>query len=175
MKKILICTGGTGGHIFPALSLAEHLKNNFQVDLITDYRAKRFINNINSNNVHFINVKTPTGKNGLALVYSIFLIFFSFIYSIFFILIKKPDLIIGSGGYASFPILLAARLLNKKFIIYETNSVVGWAALFLHSIWRACSQNPHMQHHGAKCAYQPRSLWVVACCFINPQSRTMLS
>jgi UDP-N-acetylglucosamine--N-acetylmuramyl-(pentapeptide) pyrophosphoryl-undecaprenol N-acetylglucosamine transferase len=125
MKKILICTGGTGGHIFPALSLAEHLKNNFQVDLITDYRAKRFINNINLNNVHFINVKTPTGKNGLALVYSIFLIFFSFIYSIFFILIKKPDLIIGSGGYASFPILLAARLLNKKFIIYETNSVVG--------------------------------------------------
>ena len=125
MKKILICTGGTGGHIFPALSLAEHLKNNFQVDLITDYRAKRFINNINSNNVHFINVKTPTGKNGLALVYSIFLIFFSFIYSIFFILIKRPDLIIGSGGYASFPILLAARLLNKKFIIYETNSVVG--------------------------------------------------
>jgi UDP-N-acetylglucosamine--N-acetylmuramyl-(pentapeptide) pyrophosphoryl-undecaprenol N-acetylglucosamine transferase len=34
-------------------------------------------------------------------------------------------LIIGSGGYVSFPILLAARLLKKKFVIYETNSVVG--------------------------------------------------
>ena len=125
MKKILICTGGTGGHIFPALSLAEHLKKNFHVDIITDYRAKRFINNINLKNISFINVKTPTDKNGLALIYSIFLIFFSFIYSFFFILFKRPNLIIGSGGYASFPILLAARLLNKKFIIYETNSVVG--------------------------------------------------
>lgn len=125
MKKILICTGGTGGHIFPALSLAEHLKKNFHVDIITDYRAKRFINNINLKNISFINVKTPTDKNGLALIYSIFLIFFSFIYSFFFILFKRPNLIIGSGGYASFPILLAARLLNKKFVIYETNSVVG--------------------------------------------------
>ena len=34
-------------------------------------------------------------------------------------------MIIGSGGYVSFPILLAARLLKKKFVIYETNSVVG--------------------------------------------------
>ncbi|NCU70233.1 MAG: UDP-N-acetylglucosamine--N-acetylmuramyl-(pentapeptide) pyrophosphoryl-undecaprenol N-acetylglucosamine transferase, partial [Candidatus Fonsibacter lacus] len=43
MKKILICTGGTGGHIFPAISLAQYLeKKNFYVDLITDYRAKKF-------------------------------------------------------------------------------------------------------------------------------------
>ncbi|MSP05988.1 MAG: UDP-N-acetylglucosamine--N-acetylmuramyl-(pentapeptide) pyrophosphoryl-undecaprenol N-acetylglucosamine transferase [Candidatus Fonsibacter sp.] len=126
MKKILICTGGTGGHIFPAISIAEYLeKKNFNVDLITDYRAKKFINNINLRNITFINVRTLTGKKGLGLIYSVFLIFISFLYSIFFLLFKKPQLIIGSGGYASFPILLAARLLNKKFIIYETNSVVG--------------------------------------------------
>jgi len=126
MKKILICTGGTGGHIFPAISLAEYLEqHNFHIDFITDYRAKKFINNINLKKIHFINVKTPTGKNGLQLIYSIFLIFFSFVYSIFFILFNRPKLIIGSGGYASFPVLLAARLLNKKFVIYETNSVVG--------------------------------------------------
>ena len=126
MKKILICTGGTGGHIFPAISLAEYLeKKNFNVDFITDYRAKKFINNINLKKINFINVKTPTGKKGLGLIYSIFLIFISFLYSIFFLLLKKPQLIIGSGGYVSFPILLAARLLKKKFVIYETNSVVG--------------------------------------------------
>jgi UDP-N-acetylglucosamine--N-acetylmuramyl-(pentapeptide) pyrophosphoryl-undecaprenol N-acetylglucosamine transferase len=126
MKKILICTGGTGGHIFPAISLAEYLeKKNFNVDFITDYRAKKFIKNINLKKINFINVKTPTGKKGLGLIYSIFLIFISFLYSIFFLLLKKPQLIIGSGGYVSFPILLAARLLKKKFVIYETNSVVG--------------------------------------------------
>jgi UDP-N-acetylglucosamine--N-acetylmuramyl-(pentapeptide) pyrophosphoryl-undecaprenol N-acetylglucosamine transferase len=63
MKKILICTGGTGGHIFPAISLAQYLeKKKFNVDLITDYRAKRFINNLNLRNITFINVQTPTGK-----------------------------------------------------------------------------------------------------------------
>ena len=126
MKKILICTGGTGGHIFPAISLTQYLeKKKFNVDLITDYRAKRFINNLNLRNITFINVQTPTGKKGLGLIYSLFLIFFSFLYSVFFLLFKKPQLIIGSGGYASFPVLLAAKLLKKKFVIYETNSVVG--------------------------------------------------
>lgn len=126
MKKILICTGGTGGHIFPAISLVQYLKKKkFNVDLITDYRAKRFINNLNLRNITFINVQTPTGKKGLGLIYSLFLIFFSFLYSVFFLLFKKPQLIIGSGGYASFPVLLAAKLLKKKFVIYETNSVVG--------------------------------------------------
>ena len=53
MKKILICTGGTGGHIFPAISLAEYLeKKNFNVDFITDYRAKKFINNINLKKIY---------------------------------------------------------------------------------------------------------------------------
>ena len=126
MKKIFICTGGTGGHIFPAVALVEYLKKkNFDIDLITDFRAKKFINNNNLKNLTFINVKTPTGKKGLKLIYSLFLILISFLYSIVLIITKKPQLIIGSGGYASFPILLAARLLGKKFIIYETNSVVG--------------------------------------------------
>ena len=90
MKKILICTGGTGGHIFPAISLAQYLeKKKFNVDLITDYRAKRFINNLNLRNITFINVQTPTGKKGLGLIYSLFLIFFSFLYSVFFLLFKN--------------------------------------------------------------------------------------
>ena len=126
MKKILICTGGTGGHIFPVIALTEYLKKkNFDIELITDFRAKKFINNISSKYFTFINVKTPTGKKGLELIYSLFLILLSFLYSIFLIISKKPQLIIGSGGYVSFPVLLAARLLNKKFIIYETNSVIG--------------------------------------------------
>ena len=63
MKKIFICTGGTGGHIFPAVALVEYLKKkNFNIDLITDFRAKKFINKNNFKNLTFINVKTPTGK-----------------------------------------------------------------------------------------------------------------
>ena len=92
MKKILICTGGTGGHIFPVIALTEYLKKkNFDIELITDFRAKKFINNTSSKYFTFINVKTPTGKKGLELIYSLFLILLSFLYSILDFLFFTPS------------------------------------------------------------------------------------
>ena len=44
MKKILIVTGGSGGHVMPALSIFDHLKNNFETSLATDVRGSKFIN-----------------------------------------------------------------------------------------------------------------------------------
>ena len=45
MKKILIVTGGSGGHVIPSLSIYEILKNNFQVQIVTDLRGSKYINN----------------------------------------------------------------------------------------------------------------------------------
>ena len=47
MKKILIVTGGSGGHVIPALSIFDHLKNNFETNLVTDNRGSKFINKSN--------------------------------------------------------------------------------------------------------------------------------
>ena len=44
-KKILISTGGSGGHVVPALNLYNHLKNDFNVSLYTDIRGSKFIPN----------------------------------------------------------------------------------------------------------------------------------
>ena len=43
-KKILISTGGSGGHVLPAISLKEHLKDKFEVIISTDNRGLRFLN-----------------------------------------------------------------------------------------------------------------------------------
>ena len=43
MKKILISTGGSGGHVGPALNLYEHLKNNFDIKIYTDIRGAKYI------------------------------------------------------------------------------------------------------------------------------------
>ena len=43
-KKILISTGGSGGHIIPAITLYEHLKNDFQIFLTSDKRGSKYIN-----------------------------------------------------------------------------------------------------------------------------------
>jgi len=131
MSKILICTGGTGGHIFPSIALAEYLSSlKYDVKIFTDRRAKRFIGDHSNFQISFYNLATPTGKKGLSLLFAIFLIVKSFIISIFYILFSNTKLIIGSGGYASFPTLLAARILKKKFIIYETNSILGRVSKF---------------------------------------------
>ena len=43
-KKILISTGGSGGHTIPAITLCEHLKNNFEIFLTSDKRGAKYIN-----------------------------------------------------------------------------------------------------------------------------------
>ena len=43
MKKILISTGGSGGHVIPSLIIFDHLKNNFETILVTDKRGTKFI------------------------------------------------------------------------------------------------------------------------------------
>ena len=48
-KKILISTGGSGGHIIPAISFYEHLKNDFEIFLTSDKRGAKYINKKNYN------------------------------------------------------------------------------------------------------------------------------
>ena len=47
MKKILIATGGSGGHVIPSLSIYDALKEDFEVKISTDLRGSKFINNKN--------------------------------------------------------------------------------------------------------------------------------
>ena len=44
MKKILITTGGSGGHVIPSLSLYDSLKDDFEVHIVTDVRGSKYIN-----------------------------------------------------------------------------------------------------------------------------------
>ena len=80
-KKIIIATGGTGGHVFPAYSLANYLiKKNFSVKLTTDGRGLRYLKNYK--NLDLIKIPaSPLKKNNLLKIIS-----FSFINNPFFIL-----------------------------------------------------------------------------------------
>ena len=62
--KILIATGGTGGHIFPAYSLAKNLiKNNYQVQIVTDKRGFKFLENYKDLKLIINNSTTIFKKN----------------------------------------------------------------------------------------------------------------
>lgn len=127
-KKIIIATGGTGGHIFPAISLAQYLsKKNFEVEITTDKRGKKFFNEINFLKIKTISTATIFIKNPFLILKNIFLIIFSIIKSILYLKKKKPHLVFGVGGYSSFPVCFASKILGIPLLIYENNLLLGKA------------------------------------------------
>ena len=123
MKKILIVTGGSGGHVIPALSIYDHLKSDFNVSIVSDIRGTNFIN---KNKYHFNLVDVPNLFSKLYLFPINLLKFIFCIYESYFYLKKNyTNTLISTGGYMSLPICLAAKILKIKIILFEPNSVIG--------------------------------------------------
>jgi len=131
-SKIVIATGGTGGHIFPAYSLAKNfIKNNYTVEIITDKRGLKYLEKNEDIKLILNNSATIFKKNIINLFLSIFLIFFSYIKSLVILYRAKPTVVFGMGGHASFPVCIAAKTLNIPFIIYENNIQIGKSNKYL--------------------------------------------
>ena len=127
-KRIIFSTGGTGGHIFPAIHLMNHFsEKGYEVLLVTDHRGEKFINNNSKFRSYKIKTATTKNKNIIGKIFSLFLIFLSIFKSIKIIKEEKPDLVFGVGGYVSFPISFASRLFGLPLVIYESNIILGRA------------------------------------------------
>ena len=123
MQRILISTGGSGGHVIPASILYEHLKDQFKVSMSTDYRGFKFIEK-NKYNIDIFNV-TPISKNIFLLPYQFLLLIYLIIKSIFFLKKRRINILISTGGYMSLPLCLASKILNIKLFLFEPNMVLG--------------------------------------------------
>ena len=122
-KKILISTGGTGGHVIPATIFYEQLKDKFDVFLITDKRGSRFLN-LEKYKVTVIN--TPQlARNLFLLPLNLIVLFFLTIKSLFFLKKNKIKILITTGGYMSLPICIAAKIFSIKIYSFEPNMVLG--------------------------------------------------
>jgi len=131
-KKIIFSTGGTGGHILPAINLMKHfLDKKFNVLIVTDNKGSNFLKNYPNFKSYILKSSTPTNKNFLKKILSCFLILYSIIKSIIILKKEKPDLIFGFGGYVSFPVSLASKFFNIPLIIYENNMLLGRANRYL--------------------------------------------
>ena len=131
-KKIIIATGGTGGHVLPAFNLAKHFfDNNINVELTCDKRGLKYLKNYNDIKVNLILSATIFQNNLLKAIFSSIIIFYSIFRSFLFLLLKRPDIVFGMGGYSSFPVCIAAKVLNIPFIIYENNLFIGKANKYL--------------------------------------------
>ena len=131
-NKIIIATGGTGGHIFPAYSLAKNfVKKDYLVEIITDKRGLKYLEKHKDIKLTLNNSATIFKKNIINSFFSVFIIFFSYVKSLIILYKAKPVIVFGMGGHASFPVCIAAKTLNIPFIIYENNIQIGKSNKYL--------------------------------------------
>ena len=72
-KKVLISTGGSGGHVIPAITIYDHLKSRYETIISTDIRGLKYID---KENYRSIIINTPKLNNLLLLPFALFKVFF---------------------------------------------------------------------------------------------------
>ena len=125
-RKVIIAVGGTGGHVFPGCNLAKHLLDkDYNVILVSDNRGYKYLTKFKELNITILPSSPLITKNIVTKVFSLILVLYSILRSLIFLIFNRPSIIFGMGGYASFPICIAAKFLNIKVIIYENNLIIG--------------------------------------------------
>ena len=130
--RFILSGGGTGGHIYPAISIAERLIEVFPKSDITFVGSigKMEMKTIPKYGYDIKGLLISGLKRRIFSLNNIFLPFkliISFLQSIFIILSNKPDFVIGTGGYASFPIVFVSSFFKIPTLIQEQNSLPGIA------------------------------------------------
>ncbi len=125
--KILISTGGSGGHVIPAVTMCDHLKSNYDILISSDIRGLKYLDNETYN---ILVVDTPKLNKLILLPISILKVFFLILRSLFLLKKEKIQILISTGGYMSLPLCIAARMLNIKIFLLEPNMVIGRANKF---------------------------------------------
>lgn len=125
--KAVITGGGTGGHIYPALAVAEELeKRGWEILYLgSDRRMEAEIVPKVGFDFKALSVRPLPRKLSKKIISSLFYNTKAFFKSLKLIRDFKADIVIGTGGFVAGPVVLAGSLLRKKTIIHEQNAYPG--------------------------------------------------
>lgn len=127
-KKILIMAGGTGGHVFPALSIARYLQaKGVAVEWLgTRKGLEAQVIPKAAIPIHYIAVGGLRGKSRWTKALAPLAVSLAVLQSLGKLLKAKPNCVLGMGGFATGPGGIAAWLLRRKLIIHEQNAIAGF-------------------------------------------------
>jgi UDP-N-acetylglucosamine--N-acetylmuramyl-(pentapeptide) pyrophosphoryl-undecaprenol N-acetylglucosamine transferase len=138
INSVIITGGGTGGHLFPGIAMAEALLQNYPECTVVFIGTERQIDSRALQDRPFTTVPLKSrGLKGMGLSAKLMTVLqlpTSIIAAMGIVRRYKPDLVFGVGGYVTGPVILAARLLGIPCGIHEQNSVPGLANRLLGKI-----------------------------------------
>jgi UDP-N-acetylglucosamine--N-acetylmuramyl-(pentapeptide) pyrophosphoryl-undecaprenol N-acetylglucosamine transferase len=136
MSTLMIMAGGTGGHVYPALAVADALRKD-GVDVFwlgTRSGIEARVVPANQIDIEWVSIAGVKGKGPLAIVAAPFKIALAMLQTAAVIFRRRPAAVLGMGGFVAGPGGLAARLLMLPLVIHESNAVVGLTNKWLAKI-----------------------------------------
>lgn len=144
--KVLFTGGGTGGHFYPIIAIAQELNKIAEKEHLAElelyFMSDRAYNEklLSSAGVTFLKVNTGKVRRYFSIlnIVDFFKTMIAIPVAVVRVFLLYPDIVVGKGGYASVPALFAARLLRIPVLIHESDSVPGrankWASKFAEKI-----------------------------------------
>lgn len=133
--NVVIAAGGSGGHLFPALRVAQAVKARaHHVFFLGSFGT--FLPKIRSKDFDCKNLtcKGFVNQSPMKKIISIGYMLKAIVQAVVFIRANDISVIVGFGGYGAFPVVVAGKLLNKKILIHEQNVQPGKANLYLNML-----------------------------------------
>lgn len=124
--RVLLAAGGTGGHMFPAQALSEVLtREGWECSMITDARGLKHAGRIQADPLIEVDASSISPRKPIQALSGALKLLKGVRQAKAFMREWSPDVVVGFGGYPSFPALRAAESLGIPRVIHEQNAVLG--------------------------------------------------
>jgi len=127
--KIVICAAGTGGHIYPAIAVADKIKETNIASSVIFFASSRSSDReiFADGRYRVFEISSADLRSLFSLKFplAVLLIVAGFFKSLFLLLWSRPDIIFSTGGYTSFPAVIAGYILRIPIVLHEQNVLPG--------------------------------------------------